>query len=171
MQQRRPPSIDRARTAPPPVASAGLEGAPAPLPTDVLDLVRRAAALPNAIAVIERAPLECASILLGARPADVERARAALEAPLARTAAAAALARAVAEGSRAPAPEPPHRAPRTADALVREAERAPAGLLILATASPECAAITFSVHPALVLEARALLAARGVACDGGEVAP
>jgi hypothetical protein len=119
--------------------------------------------------VIERAPLECASILLGARPAQIERARAALEAPLARAAARAALARVVAEG--APTPAPPRHAPHDADALVREAESTPLGLRTLATASPECAAITFSVHPALVLEARALLAARGVACDGGEVAP
>ncbi|HUL59109.1 MAG TPA: hypothetical protein VLU43_07540 [Anaeromyxobacteraceae bacterium] len=171
MPERRPPSMDRARTALPPVAVAGLEGAPPPLPADVLDLVRRAAALPNALEVIERAPLECASVLLRARPADVERVRAALGAPHARAAAAAALARAVVEGARAPAPEPLRRAPRTPDALVREAERTPAGLRILATASPECAAIAFSVHPTLVLEARALLAARGGVRDGGEVAP
>ena len=167
MPERRLPSIDRARSAPLPIVAAAADG-PEALTPDVLRLVQRAAALPNGMAVIERAPLECASILLGARPVQIEQARAALAAPLARAAAAAALARAVPDGRGAAGAEP-RPLPRTAEALVRAAERTPAALRILASASPECAAVIFSVKPALVLEARALLAARGAA--GGEGAP
>lgn len=171
------PSSATGDAAPPPAADVGARAA---LPPPVLAVIARAASVPNALAVIERAPVECASVLLGVRPADVERTRAALASPLARAAASEALFRATASEKlaraarrtapalRAPAPAP---TPATAEALVRAAERMPGGVLLLVTASPEAAAVTFSVRPRLVLEARALLAARGAAADGGEVLP
>src|SRR5512143_1601434 len=48
---------------------------------EVLALVERAARIPEGLALLERAPLECAAVLLGVVPRAVERVRVALEDP------------------------------------------------------------------------------------------
>jgi hypothetical protein len=127
------------------------------------DLVRRAARLADGLAFLERGHLECVAILLGVIPQAVERARQVLADPLARAAAEEAHRSARARPE-APAAHPaPPAAPRTAEALVREAERRDGGVALLATSAAECAAVVFGVTPALVAEARALLARRGLA--------
>jgi hypothetical protein len=126
---------------------------------EALALVERAAAIPEGLALLERAPLECAAVLLGVDPRAVERARAALEDPALHEEASLRFERAAdrraAATPRAPAPPP---APRDPEALLAAARARGGGLAILLEAAPECAAIVFGVHPDLVHRARALAA-------------
>jgi hypothetical protein len=153
--------VPRPRTAIPvplPVATGGT------LDPATQDLVRRAARLADGLAFLERGHLECVAVLLGVTPQAVERARHVLADPLARAAAEEAHRSARARPQAAAPPASPA-APRTAEALVREAERRDGGVALLATSAAECAAVVFGVTPALVAEARALLARRGLAPD------
>jgi hypothetical protein len=133
--------------------------APRASAAEALALVERAAAIPDGLALLEHAPLECAAVLLGVDPGAVERVRAALEEPALRGEAALAFERAA--GRRRPAAgaggSPPP-APSDPAALVTAARRREGGLAVLLDAAPECAAIVFGVHPDLVHRARALLA-------------
>jgi hypothetical protein len=124
-------------------------------------LIERAAALPRGLALLHHGPLEPIAVLLSVHPGVVERARADLEDPRARAAAIALFAEAARRHAPAvEAPPPPRRAPDP-EALVAEAARRPGGTAVLASAAVECAAISFGVHPDVVLAARALLPGRG----------
>jgi hypothetical protein len=127
---------------------------------EALALVDRAAAIPEGLALLERAPLECVAVLLGVEPRTIERVRAALADPALREEAALRFARA--QGRRpARAPMGPAAAPPCdPEALLRLAHARPGGLALLLEAAPEAAAIVFGVHPALVERAREA-AARG----------
>jgi hypothetical protein len=121
---------------------------------EALALVDRAAAIPDGLALLERAPLECIAVLLGVEPRAVERVRAALEDAALREEAALRFARA--QGKRpAPAAAPPVPAPpRDPEALLRAARARPGGLALLLEAAPEAAAVLFGVHPDVVERAR-----------------
>lgn len=126
----------------------------------VLEAVRRAAAHGGGLALLEHAPIDCAAVLLSLHPRDLERARAVLANPAVRAAVDAILSSAPPATPGAAAPPEPRAAPRTAEALVAEAERRSGGAALLASAAPECAAVIFGVRPDLVLAARAMLARR-----------
>jgi len=136
---------------------------------EALALVERAAAVPDGLALLQRAPLECVAVLLGVVPRIVERVRAALEDPALREEAALRFARAAGRRAAAPAAAAaPAPAPRDPEALLREAGARAGGLDLLLDAAPEAAAIVFGVHPDLVDRARQA-AGRGV--PGGGAAP
>jgi hypothetical protein len=129
-------------------------------------VVEHAAALPRGLAVLDRAPLECVAVLVGAHPGAVARARAALGSADTRAAVLDVFARAARRDADA-RPEPRGAAPRlrTPEDLLRVGSERPGGLALLEAASVECAAIAFGVHPELVLAARALLGRGGLAGD------
>jgi hypothetical protein len=147
--------------------SSRRRGALAP---EVRALVERAARVEHGRALLHLAPPECAAVLLGERPPAVERVRAALEDRRTRDAALALFARAL--GSRPPrAPRsaaPPLPTPRRAEEVLRDAQARPDGLAVLLSAAAECGAITFGVHPEVVLAARALARSRGLAGAAAE---
>lgn len=120
---------------------------------EALALVERAAAIPEGLALLERAPLECIAVLLGVEPHTIERVRAALEDPALREEAALRFARA---RGRRPARAAAALAapPSDPQALLRIARARPGGLALLLDAAPEAAAIVFGVHPDLVDRAR-----------------
>ena len=134
---------------------------------DVRALVERAARVPDGLALLQNAPLECVAVLLGVAPRLVERVRAALEDPAVRDEAARHFTRvsgrraAARDAAAAESPPPP---PRDPEQLVLAARQRPDGLTLLFSAAPEAAAIAFGVHPDLVHGARAAVA-RGVAGD------
>ncbi len=133
---------------------------------DVRALVERAARVPDGLALLQNAPLECVAVLLGVAPRLVERVRAALEDPAVRDEAARQFTRvsgrrAAARDAAAETRPPP---PRDPEQLVLAARQRADGLTLLFSAAPEAAAIAFGVHPDLVHGARAA-AARGVAGD------
>jgi hypothetical protein len=150
-------ALPRSHRPSPPPTSAALDEA-------TRDLVLRAAAHPDGLALVLHGQLECVATLLRVHPRAVERARRALEDPAVRAAAEAALAGARDRIAALEVPvAPPAAAPRrSAEAVVREAERREGGVELLASGSPECAAVVFSVTPAVVLAARELLARRAV---------
>ncbi len=126
---------------------------------EVLALVDRAAAIPDGLALLEGAPLECIAVLLGVDPRAIERVRAALEDAALRGEAALAFERAAARQrptARASGSPPPP--PRDPAALLAAARRREGGLAVLLDAAPECAAVVFGVHPDLVQRARGRLA-------------
>jgi hypothetical protein len=125
---------------------------------EVLALVERAARVPDGLALLEGAPLECVAVLLGVEPRTVERVRAALEDPALRAEAGrhhlrlAAGRRPGADGAAA-APAPA-RAPRDPQSLLLAALARDGGVALLLSAAPEAAAVAFGVHPDLVHRAR-----------------
>jgi hypothetical protein len=128
---------------------------------EVRAVVERAAALPDGLALLRDAPLECAAVLLGVDPRRLDRVRAALADPSAFSEAVRAHARAA--GSRRPpadaatGPMPP----RDPSALLEAARGREGGVALLLEASAEAAAVVFGVHPALVHRARELAAPGG----------
>jgi hypothetical protein len=153
-----PPHADPARHRHAPAARATQD--------EVRAAAERAAGHADGLAILREAPLECAAVLLGLDPLRLERVRAALADPdtLADALRAHAHARDRAASTRrsAPAGDAPVSPPGDAAALLEAAGRRAGGLEILLEAPAECAAILFSVHPALVLRAR-VLAGRGAA--------
>ena len=135
---------------------------------EALALVERAAAVPDGLALLQRAPLECVAVLLGVAPRIVERVRAALEDPALREEAALRFAHAAGRRAAATAAAAPAPAPRDPEALLREAGTRAGGLDLLRDAAPEAAAIVFGVHPDLVDRARQ---AAGRGGPGGGAAP
>lgn len=137
-----------------------------PLGAEARALVERAARLPDGLELLLGSPLECAAVLLGAPPRVVERVRALLEAPGARAEARETFALAAARAAD-PRVEPARPAPpRDPEALLLAAQRRTDGLALLLSASAECAAIAFAVHPDLVQSARELARRRGLVPDG-----
>lgn len=126
---------------------------------EVLAVVERASRVPDGLALLERAPLECVAVLLGVEPRTIERVRVALADPATHAEAARHLAGAAGR-RRAPAAPTPAPRPRDPEALLAAARERADGLALLCSAAPETAAIAFGVHPDLVHGARAL-AARG----------
>jgi hypothetical protein len=117
-------------------------------------IVERAAHLEGGLALLESAALECAAVLLGVAPRQVERIRLALRDPHAR-AEVAALLTALAAVPAAPPVRPPRpAAPRDPEQLAQAARQRADGLSLLFSACPEAAAIAFGVHPDLVPGAR-----------------
>lgn len=131
------------------------------LAPEVRAVVERAARVEHGRALLHLAPLECAAVLLGERPPAVERVRAALEDRRTRAAALAVFASARARPSQPPRAAVPA-ARHGAEEVVREAQARPDGLALLLSAAAECAAITFGVHPDVVLAARDLARSRGL---------
>lgn len=148
------PSAPRRRRAPPRAASR----------EEALALAERAASLRDGVALLERGALECVAVLLGVDARLVERVRVALEDPALRDEVARHHARA-AGAHRPPASGPPAspEAPRDPEALLAAARAREGGLALLLGAAPECAAIAFGVHPALVHAAREAAARAGLA--------
>jgi hypothetical protein len=129
---------------------------------EVLELVERAARLAEGFALLEAAPLECAAVLLGADPRQVDRVRTALADPPLRDDARLAFTRALARRPPPPAPAPNRGPPLDAGALLDAAAARPGGLCLLLSASLEAAAVLFGVHPDLVQRARVLAVRRGM---------
>jgi len=151
----------------PPLPTPPQRGAsPAASDAELHRAVQRAAAIPDGLALLEGAPLECAAVLLGLTPAALERVRAALEDGRTREAARALFARAAGRLPEAPARmDAPPSPPRDGEALLSAARRRAEGLALLLGAWPECAAIAFGVHPDLVHAARELARRRGLSQD------
>jgi hypothetical protein len=61
-----------------------------------------------------------------------------------------------------PQASPDARRARRAEEILLSAQARPDDLAVLLSAAPECAAISFGVHPETVLAARALATSRGV---------
>jgi hypothetical protein len=147
----------------------------APLSRDCRDLVERAAGLPHGFAFLEYAPIESVASALGVTAAQVEHLRACLADPAGRAALHREFERATAERRTAPAADQtPMTAAAAGDAtagaparrgpeeIIDEATRHPLGLGFLVGAPLETVAVTFSIHPFVVLAARELLARRGI---------
>jgi hypothetical protein len=60
---------------------------------------------------------------------------------------------------------PDVRRARRAEEILHAVQARPEDLAILLSAAPECAAISFGVHPETVLAARALAASRGLSAS------
>ena len=129
--------------------------------SDLCDLMRRAACLPYGLSLVEFGVSACVAEILGASAETVARARAVLGDSEARRALVGEYERIVrhreadpeafcrqcsAEG-RVPTPGCPV-------AVIREAEARPSGLESLRSASLEAAAVSFHVHPFVILGAR-----------------
>jgi hypothetical protein len=137
---------------------------------DMRDLMQRSACIPYGLSLVESGMPPCVSEMLGVSAGLVLRARAALADPAARPALVGeyddavrrreadpeAFCRQCAAEGRVPTPGCPL-------ALIREAEARPAGLEALRSTALEVAAISFGVHPFVVLGAREWLARRGSA--------
>jgi hypothetical protein len=61
-----------------------------------------------------------------------------------------------------PQASPEARRARRAEEILHAVEARPEDLAVLLSAAPECAAISFGVHPETVLAARALATSRGI---------
>ena len=134
---------------------------------DVRDLMHRAACLPYGLALVEFGMPPCVAEMLGASAELVLRARAALADPEARPSLVGeyehtvsrreedpeAFCRRCADEGRVPTPGCPL-------ALIREAEARPEGLETLRSTALEAAAVSFRVHPFVILGAREWLARR-----------
>jgi hypothetical protein len=160
-----PPRRERATRRP----ASGRAQSPPP-DREVLEVVRAAAALRRGLALLHRAPVECASILLRVDVRLVERARSALEQPSTREALLKAFVGAAGRAGVVAAASGVGVAPRPRDAeeLIRHAERRAGGLPLLRSAALEPAAVAFGVRPDVVLGARALLERRGVSREDPE---
>lgn len=134
---------------------------------EVRDLLQRAACLPYGLALVEHGLTTCVADILGASGELVARARGALSDDATRPALVDAFAQAArwrdenpeafcdrcqADG-RTPTPGCPL-------AVIREAEKQPGGLESLRSASLEAAAVSFHVHPFVILGAREWLKRR-----------
>jgi len=140
---------------------------PAPAePDELRAAVERAGALPDGLAILLDAPLECAAVLLGVDPRRLERIRAALAEPTALSEAVRAHARAAGSRRVPPAASADRPPPGDPSALLEAARVREGGVRLLLEASAEAAAVVFGVHPALVDRAREL-AARGPAAAPG----
>jgi hypothetical protein len=144
-----------------------------PLTAEVRGLVARSAGLRRGLAFVHRAPPECVASALGVTVRLVEYARACLERGPERVLLIQEYAGARDRRRRQPPgsvarPPPPRRGP---DDLARDAERHPLGVQFLLCAPFETVAITFGVHPDVVLAARDLLAARGVRPEASAAEP
>ena len=137
---------------------------------DIRDLMLRSACIPYGLSLVESGMPPCVSEMLGVSAELVLRARAALADPAARPALVGEHERAVrrrqedpeafcrqcAADGRVPTPGCPL-------ALIREAEARPAGLETLRSTALEVAAISFGVHPFVILGARDWLSRRETA--------
>jgi hypothetical protein len=135
-----------------------------PLGPEIRDLLDRCTRLRRGLAFANRAPPELAAAALGVPPRVLDQARASLARPDERRLLVREYARALERRRREPPrsaarPEPPRRGPED---VIRDAERHPLGVQFLLCAPFETAAVTFGVHPDVVLAARQLLARRGV---------
>ncbi|MEW5982341.1 MAG: hypothetical protein AB1806_08205 [Acidobacteriota bacterium] len=140
--------------------------------SDIRDLVQRAACLPYGLSLVEFGLPACAGEILGVPAETIARARAALADSSSRAALVAEYESAVRH--RAQDPEAScrwciqeRRMPASGCplALLQEAETRPSGLDELRSASLEAAAVSFRVHPFVILGARELLARRGRGTD------
>lgn len=143
--------------------------------SDLCDLMRRAACLPYGLSLVEFGLSASVADILGASAETVARARAALADASVRPALVdeyehtarrrdedpEAFCRQCAAEGRVPTPGCPL-------ALIREAEVRPSGLEALHSASLEAAAVSFHVHPFVILGAREWLARRGASEDSRE---
>ena len=131
-----------------------------PLSPEMADLIERAAELPHGLVFIEFAPLECAARTLEVLPEVLERAREALDEPADRALLTREYQRAVERRGSSPpsAPSPVH----GPEDLIREAEKGPCGVQFVLCAPLETVAVTYAVHPFVVLGARELLKRRGL---------
>jgi hypothetical protein len=135
---------------------------------DVRDLMHRSACIPYGLSLVESGMPPCVSEMLGVSAELVLRARAALADPASRPGLVGeyertvsrresdpeAFCRQCAADGRVPTPGCPL-------ALVREAEARPGGLETLRATALEVAAISFGVHPFVILGARDWLSRRG----------
>ncbi len=132
----------------------------------VLELVRRSASLPRGLGFVARAPVEHVASALGSTVPVVEVARACLgrapERALLLDVHADARDRAMRTLASLEATAPPARGPED---VVHDAARHPLGIDFLMHGSFETVAITFGVHPDVVLAARGLVEA-GLAGPG-----
>jgi hypothetical protein len=154
----------------PPVAP----GVPSPRPEPWLapalrDLLDRCAGLRRGLAFVHRAPPECVAAALGVPVAVVEWAQACLDRGPQRLriiqAYAVALERHHLAAEPRPACAPPRRGP---EEVIRQAEGHPLGVQFLLCAPFETAAISFGVHPEVVMDAREILHRRGVVPEASE---
>jgi hypothetical protein len=142
---------------------------------DLRDLIEHAACLPYGLSLVEFGMSACVAEILGASAERVARARAALADPSLRPllvgeyeqtvkrreADPEAFCRQCEAEGRVPAPGCPL-------VLIRVAEARPAGLESLRSASLEAAAVSFNVHPFVILGAREWLARRERTGTGAE---
>ncbi|MFI5296937.1 MAG: hypothetical protein ACHREM_02475 [Polyangiales bacterium] len=137
------------------------------LAPEILDLLERSAAMPRGLAFVHSAPNDCVAAALGVHPETVARTCECLDSEP-RAAVIREYSRAVARRSTLPPPpapvvaEPKERGP---EEVILDAEQHALGVQFLLCADLETAAITFSVHPDVVNEARDQLRLRGVHAD------
>jgi hypothetical protein len=131
-----------------------------PVDPELRDLAERALRVPDGLALLMGAPLECAAILLGVAPPVIERSRVTLEAPGLLEEIVASLAHGAAGRRAAPTAPPRPPAPRDPEQLIAAARQRSDGLRLLLSGAPEAAAIAFGVHPDLVQGARDVAARR-----------
>ena len=123
----------------------------------------RSASVPRGLALLHRGPAECAAAVLGVDVDLVEQARACLVRGPERARLLEDHAFAQERNQREPRPAPAPTGeprPRHPDDLLRQAEVHPLGVEFLSRGLFETVAITFDVHPDMVLAARELLATR-----------
>ena len=129
------------------------------LPSEVLEVIERAAEQPSGLEILEQGGVEAVAVLFGVRPSSVEAARLLAAAPRRRAPVLAALARA--KQSPRPARAAPQGEPqKDAQGLLEEIERVPGGLELLEGGADETLAILFGAHPFVVAQARELARTR-----------
>jgi len=146
-----------------PVTALAAETMTAPMVTpEVLDLLERSTAIPRGLAFVHRAPLDSVAITLGVHPSVVEHACDCLDHAEQRAMLIRHFVLAL-ERRRSRVPPAIVREPvEDPEQLIADAEHHALGVQFLLCAPFETAAITFRIHPAVVLRAREILAARGV---------
>jgi hypothetical protein len=144
-----------------------LSGTAISMSPELRELIRRVALFQHGLGFLHQADVDCIAVTLGVHPFVVVEARRRLETPEGRALLIGALrlARGGAAGAAPAVPRPPRE--RTIPpqgtgirALLRTADRHPLGLPFLMEAPFESVAVTFRVHPFVVLQARTLLARR-----------
>lgn len=138
-------------------------GAASLTPT-VRHLVERCAGLRRGLAFLNGAPPEYVAVALQLDVRAVEEAQACLQHPARRAELIREYARALERpGRRLPGdPVAPPARSLGPEELIREAERHPLGVQFVLAGAFETVAVTFAVHPDVVLGARELLARSGV---------
>ncbi len=138
------------------------------LTPELAQLIERSAQLRRGLAFVNRAPVESVAVTLGVHPLTVDHARDCLATPGRRKSVIREFQRAV-ERHRSSPPPPPAPAvtprPATHVELLRDAELHPYGLEFIVRAPIETVAISFGVHPKHVIDARDVLARRGLTAD------
>jgi hypothetical protein len=134
---------------------------PAPLPPELSELAARLASEPHGLALLRGADLECVAVKLGVHPLAVLAAREQLATREGRIRLAEGIRQARIRNReerrhRREVPQPPA-PPREPEGLIEAARRHRLGLPFLLDAPLETVAVTFRVHPRLVLQARTLL--------------